>query len=90
MSFHSLLQGVLPDLGNEPRSPELQADSLLAEPPGKDGLGQIWEAIYIYNDDGRIQQKEIVMRVQIWKISSILISTSRVGAYLKPQNSTGK
>ena len=27
--------GVLPNLGIEPRSPALQADSLLSEPPGK-------------------------------------------------------
>ena len=32
---HALLQGNLPDPGIEPRSPTLQADSLLSEPPGK-------------------------------------------------------
>ena len=32
---HSLLQGDLPDPGIEPRSPTLQADALLSEPPGK-------------------------------------------------------
>ena len=32
---HALLQGNLPNLGMEPRSPALQADSLLSEPPGK-------------------------------------------------------
>ena len=31
----SLLRGILPDPGIEPRSPALQADSLPAEPPGK-------------------------------------------------------
>ena len=31
----SLLQGNLPNLGIEPRSPTLQADSLPDEPPGK-------------------------------------------------------
>ena len=31
---HALLQGDLPDPGMEPRSPALQADSLLSEPPG--------------------------------------------------------
>ena len=31
----SLLQGNLPNPGIEPRSPELQADSLPAEPQGK-------------------------------------------------------
>ena len=31
----SLLQGVVPTPGVEPRSPELQADSLPAEPQGK-------------------------------------------------------
>ena len=35
MGIHSLLQGNLPDPGIEPRSPALQADSLLSEPPGK-------------------------------------------------------
>ena len=35
---HSLLQGDLPDPGIEPRSPALQADSLLSEPPGKPQL----------------------------------------------------
>ena len=28
----------LPDPGIEPRSPALQADSLLSEPPGKEGM----------------------------------------------------
>ena len=32
---HALLQGNLPKPGTEPRSPVLQADSLLSEPPGK-------------------------------------------------------
>ena len=32
---HALLQGNLPDPGIEPRSPALQADSLLSGPPGK-------------------------------------------------------
>ena len=32
---HSFLQGNLPYSGIEPRSPGLQADSLLSEPPGK-------------------------------------------------------
>ena len=31
----SLLQGIFPNPGTEPRSPALQADSLPAEPPGK-------------------------------------------------------
>ena len=31
----SLLQGMFPTQGIKPRSPALQADSLLAEPPGK-------------------------------------------------------
>ena len=39
VGFHSLLpsgrSGDLPDPGNEPRSPALQAGSLLSEPPGK-------------------------------------------------------
>ena len=35
LGSHSLLQGDLPDPGIKPRSPELQADSLLSEPPGK-------------------------------------------------------
>jgi len=32
-----LSPGDLPDPGVKPRSPELQADSLLSEPPGKPG-----------------------------------------------------
>ena len=38
---HALLQGFLPNPGIKPRSPSLQADSLLSEPPGKPmrGLG---------------------------------------------------
>ena len=32
---HSLLQGIFPTQGLNPGSPILQADSLLAEPPGK-------------------------------------------------------
>ena len=37
MDCHSLLQGIgdLPDPGTEARSPALQADSFLSEPPGK-------------------------------------------------------
>ena len=32
---HALLHGILPTPGTESRSPALQADSLLSEPPGK-------------------------------------------------------
>ena len=32
---HALLQGIFLPLGSKPRSPTLQADSLLSEPPGK-------------------------------------------------------
>ena len=32
---HFLFQGDLPNQGNEPRSPALQADSFPSEPPGK-------------------------------------------------------
>ena len=39
---HALLQGNLPNPGIKPRSPALQADSLLLEPPGK----SIWYSIY--------------------------------------------
>ena len=35
MGCHALLQGDLPNPGVEPRSPTLQADSLLSEAPGK-------------------------------------------------------
>ena len=38
MGFHSLLQGILPNPGIEPRSPALQAYSLLSEPPEKPDL----------------------------------------------------
>ena len=34
--------GALPDPGMEPRSPALQADSLLTEPPGKIGKTCMW------------------------------------------------
>ena len=34
---YARLQGNLPNPGTEPRSPALQADSLLSEPPGKPG-----------------------------------------------------
>ena len=37
--------GDLPDLGTEPRSPALQADSLTSEPPGKSPVGIIYSAI---------------------------------------------
>ena len=37
----SLLQGIFPTQGSEPRSPTLQADSLPAEPPGKPDICQI-------------------------------------------------
>ena len=42
---HALLQGNLPNLGIEPRSPVLQADCLLSEPPGKPknaGVGSLF------------------------------------------------
>ena len=35
---HFLLQGNLPDPGIKPRSPALQADALISEPPGKPKL----------------------------------------------------
>ena len=34
MNCHSLLQGIFPNPGIKPGSPELQADSLLSEPSG--------------------------------------------------------
>ena len=34
--------GVLPDPGIELRSPALQADSLLFEPPGKPNIAYMW------------------------------------------------
>jgi len=42
---HALLQGNLPNPGIEPRSPVLQADCLLSEPPGKPknaGVGSLF------------------------------------------------
>ena len=42
---HALLQGILPISGIKPRSPELQADSLPSEPPGKPkdtGVGSLF------------------------------------------------
>ena len=40
MGRHSLLQGIFPTQGSnlEPGSPELQADSLASEPPGKPNI----------------------------------------------------
>ena len=38
----SLLLGIFPTPRTEPRSPVLQADSLLAEPPGKPKVRVIW------------------------------------------------
>ena len=35
MDCHFFCQGIFPPLGIEPGSPELQADSLPSEPPGK-------------------------------------------------------
>ena len=35
MDCYFLLQGILPDPGNEPKSPTLRADALPSEPPGK-------------------------------------------------------
>ena len=32
---HALFQGIFPSLGIKSRSPALQADSILSEPPGK-------------------------------------------------------
>ena len=40
---HSLLQGNLPDAGIEPRSPALQAESLLSEPLVEGSKGMGWE-----------------------------------------------
>ena len=41
---HALLQGIFPTQGSNPRSPALQVDSLLSEPPGKPkntGVGSV-------------------------------------------------
>ena len=35
MGCHAFLQGIKPSQGIKPRSPKLQADSLLSEPPAK-------------------------------------------------------
>ena len=50
MGSHSLLQD-LPDPGIEPRSPALQTDSLLSEPPGKPP-GTVPGTIYICGNIG--------------------------------------
>ena len=41
LGCHFLLQGNLPDPGIEPKSPALQADSLLPELQGKPSLGKM-------------------------------------------------
>ena len=42
VGWHSLLQGIFPTQGSNPRSPTLQADSLPSEPPGKP-LEQVYQ-----------------------------------------------
>ena len=44
MGCQSLLQGALPDPGMEPRSPALQPDSLLTEPPRKPNINDTGNA----------------------------------------------
>ena len=49
MGCHALLQGNLSDPGIEPRSPTLQADSLLSEPPGKSLYSLNTRVTYLVN-----------------------------------------
>ena len=44
---HALLQGNLPNIGNEPRSPALQADSLPSESPGNSYNKFLLRKIYV-------------------------------------------
>ena len=45
---HVLLQSIFPDPRIEPRSPALQADSLLPEPPGKPWCSAVLSAIFLH------------------------------------------
>ena len=79
---HSLLQETFPTQGTEPRSPALQADSLLSEPPGKplkfllscDNL--IVFSVHresgnrelgIHLGDGKIKMTKCVIRICVWR-----------------------
>ena len=42
--------GDLPDPGIEPRSPALQADALLSEPPGKPSKGGVELPTWVYRE----------------------------------------
>ena len=53
--------GDLPDPGIEPRSPTLQVDSLLSEPPGMFSLKHSWKVISNQHGDGDFH------RVMYWK-----------------------
>ena len=55
---HALLQGVFPTQGSNPKSPTLQADSLLSEPPGKPkntGVGglSLLQGIFLTQESNR-------------------------------------
>ena len=49
--------GDLPDLGTEPRSPALQADTLLSEPPGKSITG--WGTSKCKDSSGRMSHRNV-------------------------------
>ena len=82
--------GVLPDPGVKPRSPALQADSLLSEPPGPD-IKKRWQEYTgeLYkkdlhgpnNHDGVITHLEIdILECEVkWALGSITMNKANGG-----------
>ena len=72
MSSRSLLQGIFPEPGIEPRSPALQVDSLPAEPPGKPFLRIV---LYYFSYKSFTHQfKKKTIKSQITKKEKVLTS----------------
>ena len=65
--------GDLPNSGTEPRSPALQADSLLSEPPGKPkNTGGIHSKNVQGNDDHKSQSGNYILRNKDSEVKGVL------------------
>ena len=74
----SLLQGIFPDPGMEPRSPALQADSLAAEPQGKPkntGVGSLsllqWIFLTQESNWGFLHCRQILLQLSYGWLASL-------------------
>ena len=69
--------GDLPDPGIEPRSPALQAEALLSEPPGIDR----WVYIYVYIHTHKYMSYPLIFEGDL--VDKILILAFFLGDFLK-------